>query len=223
MHEKSPAVLEEKFEDEEEMEPELVGLWTFLFRLSRIYDVLFFSVDYVLLYLFCFVELTEEMEEIIDNALRSHPGGEVLSDGFRLQITRKDMETLAGLNWLNDEVGDVFSLLCFQNNLILNLSSRLMYTFFCILQQIINFYMELLKERGTLDNYPKVHAFNTFFYPKITSGGHSAVRRWTRKVDVFAVDYILIPVHLGMHWCLAVSCKKILKVQNTSRVASHCL
>ena len=75
--------------------------------------------------------------------------------------------------------------------------------------------MELLKERGTLDNYPKVHAFNTFFYPKITSGGHSAVRRWTRKVDVFAVDYILIPVHLGMHWCLAVSYKKILKVQNT--------
>ena len=65
--------------------------------------------------------------------------------------------------------------------------------------------MELLKERGTLDNFPKVHAFNTFFYPKITNGGHSAVKRWTRRVDVFAVDYILVPVHLGMHWCLAVS------------------
>ena len=68
--------------------------------------------------------------------------------------------------------------------------------------------MELLKERGTLDNYPKVHAFNTFFYPKIISGGHSAVKRWTRKVDVFAVDYIIVPVHLGMHWCLAVSSTK---------------
>ena len=44
------------------------------------------------------------MEEIIDNALRPHPAGEVLSEGFRLQITRNDMETLSGLNWLNDEV-----------------------------------------------------------------------------------------------------------------------
>ncbi len=65
--------------------------------------------------------------------------------------------------------------------------------------------MELLRDRGTKDGFPKVHAFNTFFYPKIMSGGHSTVKRWTRKVDVFAVDYILIPVHLGMHWCLAVS------------------
>ena len=118
------------------------------------------------------------------------------------------METLAGLNWLNDEVSGFFvSLLRFQNNLNLISVKQIDVHFLLILQQIINFYMELLKERGTLDNYPKVHAFNTFFYPKITSGGHSAVKRWTRRVDVFAVDYILIPVHLGMHWCLAVSSK----------------
>lgn len=30
------------------------------------------------------------------------------------------------------------------------------------------------------------------------------VRRWTKKVDLFSYDLILIPVHLGMHWCLAV-------------------
>ena len=45
------------------------------------------------------------MEDMVNNALRPHPGGEVLSEGFRLQITRSDMATLAGLNWLNDEVG----------------------------------------------------------------------------------------------------------------------
>ena len=33
--------------------------------------------------------------------------------------------------------------------------------------------------------------------------GHSGVKRWTRKVDIFAVDLILLPVHLGMHWCMA--------------------
>ena len=67
-------------------------------------------IAFHLICLFCYVELTEEMEEIIDNALRPHPGGEVLSEGFRLQITRKDMETLAGLNWLNDEVDGFFLL-----------------------------------------------------------------------------------------------------------------
>lgn len=36
------------------------------------------------------------------------------------------------------------------------------------------------------------------------SQGHSAVKRWTRKVDVFSYDLLLVPVHLGMHWCLAV-------------------
>ena len=64
--------------------------------------------------------------------------------------------------------------------------------------------MNLLMERGEQENKPKVYAFNTFFYPKITSGGQAAVKRWTRRIDVFAKDYILIPVHLGMHWCLAV-------------------
>ncbi|ESP00184.1 hypothetical protein LOTGIDRAFT_201054 [Lottia gigantea] len=70
--------------------------------------------------------------------------------------------------------------------------------------EVINFYMNMLMERGENDNMPKVHAFNTFFYPKLMGAGHSAVRRWTKRVDVLAVDYILIPVHLGMHWCLAI-------------------
>ena len=30
------------------------------------------------------------------------------------------------------------------------------------------------------------------------------MKRWTRKVDVFSYDILLVPVHLGMHWCLAV-------------------
>ena len=50
-------------------------------------------------------ELTDEMEKQVDNALRKNPPNEVLSEGFRLKITRHDMETLRSLNWLNDEVG----------------------------------------------------------------------------------------------------------------------
>ena len=71
--------------------------------------------------------------------------------------------------------------------------------------EVVNFYFNLIKSRSESDgNLPKVHVFNTFFYPKIMKTGHAGVKRWTRKVDIFAVDIILIPVHLGMHWCLAV-------------------
>lgn len=49
-------------------------------------------------------ELTPEMEDEIDSALRPSPSGEELVRGFKLQLTRGDMQTLKGLNWLNDEV-----------------------------------------------------------------------------------------------------------------------
>merc|ERR1712059_56864 len=45
--------------------------------------------------------------------------------------------------------------------------------------------------------------FSTFFYPKLMESGHSGVKRWTKKVDVFGHSLLLVPVHLGMHWCLA--------------------
>ena len=69
---------------------------------------------------------------------------------------------------------------------------------------VINFYFNLLMERGKLKENAKVYAFNSFFYPKLMGGGHPAVKRWTKKVDLFAMNFILIPVHLGIHWCLCV-------------------
>ena len=66
--------------------------------------------------------------------------------------------------------------------------------------------MALIVERNSSeDNRPSVYAFNTFFYPKLREKGHQALKRWTRKVDIFSFDFIFVPIHLGMHWCLAVS------------------
>ncbi|XP_010143337.1 PREDICTED: LOW QUALITY PROTEIN: sentrin-specific protease 2-like [Buceros rhinoceros silvestris] len=70
--------------------------------------------------------------------------------------------------------------------------------------EVINFYMKLLVERNKKAGYPTVHAFNTFFYTKLTSGGYTGVRRWTRGVDLFEQDIILVPIHLRMHWALVV-------------------
>ncbi|NXJ91985.1 SENP2 protease, partial [Corythaixoides concolor] len=69
---------------------------------------------------------------------------------------------------------------------------------------VINFYMSLLMERSKKEGYPAVHAFSTFFYPKLISGGYKAVKRWTRNVDLFKQDLVLVPIHLRVHWVLVV-------------------
>uniref|UniRef100_A0A8C3KB11 SUMO specific peptidase 2 n=1 Tax=Calidris pygmaea TaxID=425635 RepID=A0A8C3KB11_9CHAR len=70
--------------------------------------------------------------------------------------------------------------------------------------EIINFYLHLVVERNKKEGYPAVHAFSTFFYSKLSAWGYKAVRRWTRNVDLFKQDIILVPVHLRLHWTLAV-------------------
>ena len=32
----------------------------------------------------------------------------------------------------------------------------------------------------------------------------SVKKRWTQKINIFERDFILVPVHMGQHWCLAV-------------------
>jgi len=114
-------------------------------------------------------ELTNEMKSVIRKAERS--GGQVLVDAHKIQITGRDIGTLQGLNWLNDEV--------------------------------INFYMQMIVTRSGEGKFCSVYAFTTFFYPKLKENGHSSVKRWTKKVDIFGYALVLVPVHLGMHWCLA--------------------
>ena len=45
------------------------------------------------------------MQREINAALDGGSPTQVLAEGFRLQLTRSDLHTLRGLNWLNDEVG----------------------------------------------------------------------------------------------------------------------
>ncbi|XP_052541952.1 sentrin-specific protease 2 [Tympanuchus pallidicinctus] len=70
--------------------------------------------------------------------------------------------------------------------------------------EVINFYMNLLMERGKKENYPSVYAFSTFFCHKLLSEGYTAVKRWTRNVNLFKHHIILVPIHLRSHWTLVV-------------------
>ena len=84
-------------------------------------------------------EMTADMESVVESALQS--GGTTLIDAHQIPITGKDVNTLRGLNWLNDE--------------------------------IINFYLQMIVVRSTnnVSGWPKVYAFNTFFYPKVMDKG----------------------------------------------------
>ena len=63
------------------------------------------------------------------------------------------------------------------------------------------------------EGMPKCHAMNTFFYPKLSGQSYESVRRWTKKVDIFSLDLVFYPIHLGVHWTLAVSTIYIRPVQ----------
>ncbi|OQR77129.1 sentrin-specific protease 1-like [Tropilaelaps mercedesae] len=70
---------------------------------------------------------------------------------------------------------------------------------------IINFYFAMLADRSERnENLPNVYSFSTFFYERLRLEGFKGVQRWTKRVDVFSKNILLIPVHLDMHWCLAV-------------------
>uniref|UniRef100_A0A8D0U029 SUMO specific peptidase 2 n=1 Tax=Sus scrofa TaxID=9823 RepID=A0A8D0U029_PIG len=72
------------------------------------------------------------------------------------------------------------------------------------LTEVINFYMNLLMERNKKQGYPALYAFSTFFYPKLKSGGYQAVKRWTKGVNLFEQELILVPIHRKVHWSLVV-------------------
>ncbi|XP_071354524.1 sentrin-specific protease 2 [Trachinotus anak] len=123
--------------------------------------------------------LTKEMAAEVSGALAQSDPNLVLSAAFKLRITQRDLATLQEGGWLNDEV--------------------------------MNFYLSLVMERCSGEGAgSKVYSFSTFFFPKLRgggggqTGGHAAVKRWTKAVDLFLYDLILVPLHLGFHWAMAV-------------------
>ncbi|KAI8877101.1 cysteine proteinase [Backusella circina FSU 941] len=71
--------------------------------------------------------------------------------------------------------------------------------------EIINFYMVLLGDRAESNQaLPRIHCFNTFFCSTLREQGYQKVRRWTKKVDVFTKELLLIPINRSYHWVLGV-------------------
>jgi sentrin-specific protease 7 len=55
-----------------------------------------------------------------------------------------------------------------------------------------------------------VHIFSTLFFKRLRDqGGYDNVKRWTRSIDVFAYDFLFVPVNYSFHWSLAVVCNPV--------------
>ncbi|CAG8001366.1 unnamed protein product [Penicillium olsonii] len=79
---------------------------------------------------------------------------------------------------------------------------------------LIAFYMRFLQdnlERTNPDAAKRVYFFNSYFFATLRPQGTSVlnykgVEKWTRSVDLFAYDYILVPINENQHWYVAIIC-----------------
>jgi hypothetical protein len=67
----------------------------------------------------------------------------------------------------------------------------------------INLYMKMIQKRGD-DSKHRIFCFNSFFYDLLLKSGYEKVARWSKRKDIFSLDMLLFPVHLGNHWCLGI-------------------
>ena len=76
--------------------------------------------------------------------------------------------------------------------------------------EIINYYVELLKESNPSDDHHHSYYFyQTYFYAKLRGSDgnfcYENVQRWNKDVNVFCFKKIFVPLHVhGDHWALAV-------------------
>jgi hypothetical protein len=122
--------------------------------------------------------LTEEQETKVKQIYKERDDGKIYVTIKNIDIKYDDLLKISPGQWLNDE--------------------------------LINCYMILINEECAKNpQYPRVHCFNTFFYVMLLNNGkgynYQRVAKWTKSFDIFALDFIIAPIHVGgNHWCLAV-------------------
>lgn len=67
------------------------------------------------------------------------------------------------------------------------------------------FYYGLIMDRSEKnDKLPKVLTFTSFYYSMLVKYGYERIKSYTEKIDIFSYDLLILPIHLGNHWCCAV-------------------
>ena len=81
---------------------------------------------------------------------------------------------------------------------------------------LIEFYLRYLQHQLELRNpnmAKKIYFFSTFFFKNLThkgrgqrSSNYDLVINWTRGIDIFTYDYIVVPINESFHWYVVVIC-----------------
>lgn len=114
-------------------------------------------------------------------------------DNKVFSITFADFKTLFNNEWINDTLIDFF----------------------------IKYEVEkAIHEYKVLDE-GSIHAFNSFFFTKLTSGEGSAepidyygnIKRWLNKLNLMSYPYVIIPINEKLHWygCIIKDLPKLLQ------------
>lgn len=81
---------------------------------------------------------------------------------------------------------------------------------------LIGFYLRFLEhhlERTNQTVSKRVYFFNSYFFATLTNTprgkrgiNYEGVQKWTRAVDIFSYDYIVVPINESAHWYVAIIC-----------------
>lgn len=86
------------------------------------------------------------------------------------------------------------------------------------MDSFLKFCFRYLKAQLDVNLQDKIHIFSSFFYRRLSSEkmtktkdsesktGYDLVKTWTRKVDIFAKDFVVVPINESLHWYLAIIC-----------------
>ena len=83
----------------------------------------------------------------------------------------------------------------------------------CLNDSIIDFYLRYLVEQ-LQEKSPqmanRVYFFNTYFHTSLKGSGskinYNNVKKWTRNIDLFCYDYVVVPINESYHWYIAIIC-----------------
>lgn len=81
---------------------------------------------------------------------------------------------------------------------------------------VIDFYLQLVKKFINTTTDSQIHVFSTFFYTTLREKGYAGVKKWAKraKVDVSKQDLIIIPINLNQtHWALSIIDNNSQKIQ----------
>jgi len=121
-----------------------------------------------------FTPITQRMHIVITSAMVTTK--EVLLSRHNIDITKHDLFTLTGDNWLNDQIVEMFLAMIAQRSITQTYVLRL---------------------------HPRIYSMSTYFFTNLYMRGYSTVEKWTKDVDIFSFDMVLVPIHMDSHWSLA--------------------